>query len=296
MTRVAAGWIADYRRLLKGPELEEPCDVWLYRPVAYGIVKLLAPTRIIPDQVTVFNLLPGLASAACFWQGTPAACQAGAGLLLATNVLDCVDGMLARVRGAGSATGHILDGLTDYVIQTAVFVALLHGVAARDGEIWRTLAYGVPAGLVYAWWCARVDLLRSEWLARVHGRRRDPRGELEALQREAEQWRREGRRPFDRLLVAAYGVYLRLWQRGEAAPRTATGGASPESWRERMRPVLRLAVLMGPSTHVTLIAAAGFLGHPEYYLWTGLVVGVTWGLLVSAVQAARERTTRSRVA
>jgi len=294
--RAASGWIADYRSLLKGPELEEPCDVWLYRPAAYGIVKLVAPTRITPNQITVFNLLPGLASAACFWQGTPAACQAGAALLLATNVLDCVDGMLARVRGAGSTTGHILDGLTDYVIQTAVFVALLHGVAARDGQVWRTLSYGVPAGLVYAWWCARVDLLRSEWLARVHGRRRDPRGELAALRLEAEQWRREGRRRFDRLLVAAYGLYLRLWQRGETLPPAAVAGESPAAWRWTMRPVLRLAVLMGPSTHVTLIAVAGFLGHPEYYLWAGLVAGATWGLFVSAVQAIRERTARPGVA
>ena len=290
MNGTAGGWLADYRRMLKGPELEEPCDVWLYRPVAFGLVKLLAPTRITPNQVTVFNVLPGLASAAFFWQGTPAACQAGAGLLLATNVLDCVDGMLARVRGAGSATGHILDGLTDYIIQTSVFVALLHGVAARDGQVWRTLSYGVPAGLVYAWWCARVDLLRSEWLARVHGRRRDPRAELAALRLESEQWRREGRRPFDRALVAAYGAYLGLWHRRDAPPPAA--GALPAAWQRAKRPVLRLAVLMGPSTHVTLIAAAGLLGRPEYYLWTGLVAGAAWGLLVTAVDAARGRALR----
>lgn len=296
MTRAATGWLTDYRRLLKGPELEEPCDVWLYRPVAFGIVKLLAPTRVTPNQVTIFNVLPGLAAAAFFWQGTPAACRIGAGLLLATNVLDCVDGMLARVRGAGSATGHILDGLTDYVIQTAVFVALLHGIAAREGQPWRVLSYGVPAGLVYAWWCARVDLLRSEWLARVHGRRRDPQAELAALRREAEQWRREGRRRFDRVLVAAYGAYLRLWQRGGAPQAPADAGAPAAVWQQAKRPVLRLAVLMGPSTHVTLIAAAGLLGRPEYYLWTGLVAGAAWGLLVTAVDASRGRALRARAA
>jgi phosphatidylglycerophosphate synthase len=287
-------WLADYRRMLKGPELEEPFDVWVYRPLAYVIVKLIAPTRITPDHVTGFNLLPGLAAAACYWQGTPGAYLAGACLLFVTNVLDCVDGMLARVRGAGSATGYILDGLADYLIQTALWVALLRGIAVRDGDVWRTLAYGVPAGLVFAWWCARVDLLRGEWLARVHGRRRDPHIELEGLRLEAEAWRQEGRRRFDRLLVAAFGVYVRLWYRAGTPANEPAAREPLEAWIRRRRPILRMAVLMGPSTHITLIVIAGLLGRPQWYLWTALALGIAWSTFVLGLQAVREPVARPR--
>ncbi|MBK8166840.1 MAG: CDP-alcohol phosphatidyltransferase family protein [bacterium] len=296
MNAVVGRWLADYRRMLKGPELEEPFDVWVYRPLAFVIVKLLAPTRVTPDHITSFSLLPGLAAAACYWQGTPRAYLAGAVLLFATNVLDCVDGMLARVRGAGSATGYILDGLADYVIQTTLWIALLHGVAIREGDMWQTLAYGVPAGLVFAWWCARVDLLRGEWLARVHGRRRDPHVELESLRLEAARWREEGRRRFDRLLVAAFGVYVRLWYRAGKPTTESATRESVEAWMRRRRPVLRLAVLLGPSTHVTLIVISGLLGRPQWYLWAALVLGLTWGAVVLGLQAAREPAIRTRSA
>ncbi len=289
MTSWAGRWLADFRRMLKGPELEEPFDVWLYRPLAYLLVKAIAPTPITPNQVTAFNLLPGLAAAWCYWQGTPGGYLAGAVLLFATNVIDCVDGMLARVRGAGTVTGYILDGLADYIIQVSLFVALLHGVAVTEGDPWLSLACGVPAGLVFAWWCARLDLLRGEWLARVHGRRRDPHAELAALRREAEQWRRQGGHHLERALVGAFGIYVRLWYRGgDSDPATADNEPLAE-WMCRKRPVLRLAVLMGPSTHITLIVIAGLLSRPLWYLWTALVLGAFWGAMVLGLQAVRER-------
>jgi hypothetical protein len=95
--------------------------------------------------------------------------------------------------------------------------------------------------------------------------------------------------------VAAYGLYLRLWQPGAPAPR-ADGGVVPANWQGAKRPVLRLAVLMGPSTHVTLIAVAGLLGRPEYYLWTGLVAGTVWGLFVTSVDVWRGRALRAGAA
>lgn len=295
MTTWAGRWLADYRRMLKGPELEEPFDVFLYRPLAYVVVKAVAPTRITPNQVTAFNLLPGLAAAWFYWQGTPEAYLIGAVLLFATNVIDCVDGMLARVRGAGSVTGYILDGLADYVIQTALFIALLHGVAVRQGDPQFSLLCGIPAGLTFAWWCARLDLLRGKWLARVHGRRRDPHGELVTLREQAEQWRRDGGHYLERGLVRVFALYVRLWYSGSSDQPSAADQEPLADWARRKRLVLRLAVLMGPSTHITLIVIAGLVVRPEWYLWTALVFGAAWGTLVMGLQAVRERAAMTRL-
>jgi hypothetical protein len=46
---------------------------------------------------------------------------------------------------------------------------------------------------------------------------------------------------------------------------------------------------MGTTMHLSLIIASGFAGHPEWYVWTALVFGTTWGLLVLAASAASDR-------
>jgi hypothetical protein len=286
---VPAAWLDEYRRMLKGPELEEPLDVFVYRPLAFMIVKALAPTRVTPNQVTVGNLLPGLAAACFFWQGTGNGLMIGAVLLFMVNVIDCVDGMLARVRGAGSMTGHILDGLADYTIQSAVLIALLHGIAVRSGDPVFTWVWGVPAGVSVAWWSSRLDRLRSEWLEHVHGRRRDPHQELGELQEQAITWRRQGIRHADRALVVIYAVYVRLWYSGSGDRLVSSTNEPVAVWIGRRRPMMRLAVLFGTSTHLTLIIATALAGRPEWYFRIALIAGTGWGLMVLGLRAAGDR-------
>jgi len=284
-----SGWLDEYRRMLKGPELEEPLDVFVYRPPAFLIVKLLAPTRVTPNQVTAAHLLPGLAAAAAFWQGTGSGLLVGAALLFTVNVVDCVDGMLARVRGSGSLTGYILDGLADYVIQSAVIIALLHGIAVRSGDPVFSWVWGVPAGLSVAWWCSRLDRLRNEWVEHVHGRRRDPHRELAELQEQAAVWRGQGSRRLDRALVGVFALYVRLWYSGSADRPAGKVDEPLADWMGRRRAVMRLAVLFGSSTHLTLIIAAALAGRPEWYFRFALVVGTGWGLMVLGLRAAGDR-------
>lgn len=284
-----SAWTDQYRAMLKAPEIEEPFDLLVYRPLAFGLVKSIARSRITPNQVTVASLVPGLASAWCFWQGEPAYYAAGAGLLFLTNVLDCADGMLARVQGAGSLTGYILDGLADYTIQVTLFICLLHGLAAQTGDAWFSWTVGVPAGISVAWWCARVDRFRNEWLERAHGRRRNLRQELQDLQAQASTWRVAGSHRRDRLLIAIYSAYVRLWYSVPAWWRPRPPDEPLAQWMRRREPIMRLAILMGPTMHLSLIVVAGTAGHPEWYVWTALVFGTSWGLLVLALGAASDR-------
>jgi phosphatidylglycerophosphate synthase len=283
--------LQEYRGMLKALELEEPLDVVLYRPLAFLLVKVLALGRITPNQVTLAALVPGLASAWCFWQGTPAGYLAGAILLFVTNVLDCADGMLARVRGTSSLTGYILDGLVDYIIQVTLIVSLLHGLAVQLGDPRFSWLVGVPAGLSFAWWSAMVDRLRNEWLERVHGHRRDPHHELAELQAEAAVWSRENTHHGDRLLVWFFMLYVRLWYTAPRKLQLFESDEPPLLWRQRRQHLLRMAVLMGPTMHLTLIMVAGVLGRPDWYLWTALVFGTAWGLTVLLLRAIVDRTT-----
>lgn len=276
--------------MLKALELEEPLDVVLYRPLAFLLVKVLALGRITPNQITLAALVPGFAAAWCFWQGTPAGYLAGAILLFVTNVLDCADGMLARVRGTSSLTGYILDGLVDYAIQGTLFVCLLHGLAVQLDDPLFSWLIGVPAGLSFAWWSAMVDRFRNEWLERVHGRRRDPHRELAELQAAAAVWRRENSHHGDRLLVWFFMLYVRLWYTAPHKLQLFESDEPPMLWRQRRQHLLRMAVLMGPTMHLTLIMIAGVLGRPDWYIWTALVFGTGWGLSILLLRAIVDRS------
>jgi hypothetical protein len=289
------GWATQYRQMLKAPEIEEPLDLLVYRPLAFGLVKSLARTRITPNQITMGSLVPGLASAWCFWQGRPSLYAVGAGLLFLANILDCADGMLARMKGTGSLTGYILDGLADYIILTALIAGLLHGLAVQTGDARFSWVFGAPAAMSLAWWCARVDRFRNEWLERVYGRRRDLRQELQDLRAQAAQWRREGSHRAERALVGLYGVYVRFWYSTPAWWRPRPTNEPLASWKRRREPVMRFAVFMGPTMHLSLIITAGVVGHLQWYVWTALVFGTSWGLLVLGASAASDRLAGRRV-
>src|SRR5689334_8861443 len=87
---------------------------YVARPPAAVVVWALAKTPITPNQVTFLSAVVAAGAAAMF------ALLPGYGWLLAAAavfelsfVLDCVDGMLARLRKIASPLGHLLDFLMD---------------------------------------------------------------------------------------------------------------------------------------------------------------------------------------
>lgn len=279
----------EYRAMLKAPEVEEFLDLGLFRPLAFGLVRLLRPTPVTPNQLTLASLVLGVMSGACYWQGTAGWLLVGAGLLFLTNLVDCADGMLARVRGGGSLTGYLFDGLVDYTTNASVLIGMLHGlhvqgVAAR--WIWLV---GVPGGISYAWWCAMVDRFRNEWMERVYGRRRHPVLELAEL-REAAAAFAPGTHHWDRLLIGAYGVYVRLWySRCPSRAARACDRVAAADWRRACEPVMRAAVLLGPTLHLSLMMLAGAFHRPAWYFLFSLAFGTAWGLAVLAWREGVQR-------
>ena len=281
--------IDEYRKMLKATELEEGLDLVLYRPLAFGLVKLVQPTAITANQVTFVSLVMGLGSAACFWQGTPTFLVAGAALLFLTNLLDCADGMLARLRGTSSMTGYLFDGLVDYTTNTAVIVGMLHGIqvqAPSQAFLWLV---GVPGGLIYAWWCAMVDRFRNEWLEMVYGKRRDPQLELADLQRQAAEFPR-GTHRWDRILIGVYAFYVNAWY---SAPVSRGEGcedkAHLQEWKRVHKPIMQAAVFLGPTMQLTLMMIAGVIYRPAWYFWFSLVFVTVYGLSILAWRALAVR-------
>lgn len=161
---------ADIRPQARPRELQDPLNFYFYHPLAARLARLLRPTGISPNMVSVMSLVALIAAAFAFtglsW---PANALTGFAFMLAWHVVDGADGDLARMTGRASATGELVDGVCDYagnVLLYVVFAIMLddwigawawilasvagashivqtnHSETQRRLYLWR--AYGVP--------------------------------------------------------------------------------------------------------------------------------------------------------
>jgi phosphatidylglycerophosphate synthase len=127
------------------------------------VARRLAATRVTPNQVTTVSLGFGLAGAALFASGSPAAANAGACGYCLSALFDHVDGELARMTGRSSSFGHAYDRIADLIVKIAVFSGM--GIGLRSGSLggWAPVI-GILAGAAFV----SIFALRSE-LARRRG-------------------------------------------------------------------------------------------------------------------------------
>lgn len=117
-----------YARTLKDPGAEELADLYLHRPLAYLLLRPLehAAWRPTPNQFTLAGGAIGLVGAGLILVAPVGSWlwPAAALLMFFANILDCVDGMLARLTGQGSTRGMLLDGMIDFIIGVAFWLAM----------------------------------------------------------------------------------------------------------------------------------------------------------------------------
>ncbi|MBI0294038.1 CDP-alcohol phosphatidyltransferase family protein [Streptomyces sp. PRKS01-29] len=113
-------------------------------PYSRYLARWCARRGLTPNQVTTASLLTALIAAACAATGTrPGFVSAGV-LLIASFVLDCTDGQLARYSLQYSTLGAWLDATFDRAKEYAYYAGLALGAARADGggdDVW-ALALG----------------------------------------------------------------------------------------------------------------------------------------------------------
>jgi len=111
---------------LKAFEIENFFDRIAYRPIGYHIAVRLRSTRITPNMITVMSIFVGMTAGWLFYYENIWINLAGIAVLICANILDCVDGQLARLTGMKSKVGRILDGVAGdlWFVSIYVFLAL----------------------------------------------------------------------------------------------------------------------------------------------------------------------------
>ncbi|CAM5539411.1 hypothetical protein SPURM210S_04745 [Streptomyces purpurascens] len=112
-------------------------------PYSRYIARWCARRGLTPNQVTTASLITALIAAACAATGTRGGFVAAGVLLIASFVLDCVDGQIARYSLQYSTLGAWLDATFDRAKEYAYYAGLALGAARGGGhdDVW-ALALG----------------------------------------------------------------------------------------------------------------------------------------------------------
>jgi phosphatidylglycerophosphate synthase len=113
----------------------------LVSPYSRYLARWCARRGLTPNQVTTASLVVALIAAGCAATGTRGGFVAAGALLLASFVLDCTDGQLARYSLQYSTLGAWLDATFDRAKEYAYYAGLALGAARGGDDVW-ALALG----------------------------------------------------------------------------------------------------------------------------------------------------------
>lgn len=157
------GPVAIYRATKKKRDIF--WNVYICRPPAALVVYLLQASRVTPNQVTLSAV--GVAALAAAGLVLMPGYVGGLLAILVfqiSYVLDCTDGMLARLRGTQSATGHLLDFLMDELKAFMILAAVAVRLHQEHGDV-RFLFLGIGGLVCLASGVAMTTFLRRPEIA-----------------------------------------------------------------------------------------------------------------------------------
>ncbi len=168
--REAHSWKRDYERYL-------PVSRFFFRPVGFLITWLAIRVGFTSEAVSWLSGVGGLAGCVFLVIGQPRYLTVGIGLLFLFNLLNCVDGSIARTMKTENPHGRFLDSICGYVVDL-IFWGVIGLMAfhhrslllwpdgfGHGGIFWLLLGVTTSYLFVYLGYIERTfdELLRPYW-------------------------------------------------------------------------------------------------------------------------------------
>ncbi len=143
-------------------------STFVLRRASKPLTALALRLHLTPNQVSVFSLGVGLVAALSFATGSWWGLLAGAVLMQASLIIDCVDGEVARFTRSFSDLGAWIDASTDRIKEYAAYAGLAAGSMRTGHDIWLLAALVMIMQTVrhvgdYDF--SRVQRIRESWVA-----------------------------------------------------------------------------------------------------------------------------------
>lgn len=265
-------WLSEYKSSLKNIHAEEFLDVYLYRPIAFIFVKSFYSLPLTPNNYSFASFTSGIVAAYYFYHGQFAL---GAFFFFFFAVLDCCDGMQARMKKNGSEFGRFVDGLVDYVCNIACYFALALGVSKfmpMTGSIptsWLIIAAGVSKALH----SITYDHFLMEYLSYDRGDGGFVQRELEDIREKIRQVKADPNGSKRRHFIL--WIYL-----GFSSLQAGNEGRvlkfNSKEYVERNFKAIQFWGLIGPAWHITFLVAAFLFNAPVILFAYSIVFANIW--------------------
>ena len=289
---------SDARKLPKAAQFIDASDY--ARPLAIWIARLLRDTPMRAAHVTLVWTVIGLASAFCYAQGRYELALLGALLVQIKNILDAVDGSLARLQNRPSPIGRFLDSICDAVIAAALWAGLAAAIAHH-----RPAIYAIVLATTSLVLCLLQCSVYNYYYVRYRTRRGgDTTSRINEQLTEKDKDRYRNRPRAMALLRSLVWIYTWIYQwqdvivhridRWAVDPLVASGRTGEADLLRDDHRLLTAVSVLGPGLTILLLDVFTLAGYRhlgvmvELFLWTVALGGTlyTAAIFVGLRQAA----------
>jgi hypothetical protein len=274
-------WITEYKKSLKNLHAEEPLDVYFYRPLAFIIVKTFYAFPLTPNHYSFLALLSGITSGFYFLKGTTEGMQWGAFYFLLFAILDCCDGMVARLKKNGSEFGRLIDGVVDYTVNVIVYTTLAIGLKKQvTTDLLQPWMLVIAAGVSKALHSITYDHYLNEYLSYEKGNSGFVLNEIDDLKKKLEKHKSEGA---SLLRITALKLYLgySVLQAGKIEKALVY---NPSMYCQKNLLALRLWSFVGPAVHIAFLILAFLFKAPAVLFSYAIIFGNLWLIVMFLFQ------------
>ncbi|MCP5106123.1 MAG: CDP-alcohol phosphatidyltransferase family protein [bacterium] len=271
----------EYKASLKDTAVEEVVDLYFFRPIAFVIVKLIYRLPITPNQISVLSIILGFVSGVFYALGDKKSFFY-AGLFYAlSHLLDCCDGMIARLKKNGTPIGRIIDGWADYITSVAVYLGLLIGLNNGAFQLpvspWLLM---IPASLSLLFHCMIVDYYRHEFMAHALGKANSIREDMAFFTEELERLNKNRGKYLEKIMIIFYLGYSKLQMNKNPVQKKYPR----EHYYNSNKWLLLLWNWIGAATHIFVLVLASFLYEPAIFFYYIIGLANVWMFLLAVIQ------------
>jgi len=278
-------WLQEYKSSLKLIEVEEVLDLFFYRPLAFVFVKTIYKTNLTPNQITTIALIVGMIGGVFYFFNTHIAITIGAILLIIYDVLDCSDGMVARLKKNGTFFGRILDGIADYFVTVTVYLGIGFGFASNSGNplfYWMLLGLAGASNIIHA---ITLDYYRNKFLDFAFHRNSTLGENLDEFELELAKIKKNGGKYFQRIIIWIYLKYSALQVNASSKnTKISKPNYNKEDYLKKNKQIIHFWTYLGPTTELTLIIITSFFNRLDLFMWTMIVIANFYALTLLIIQ------------
>jgi phosphatidylglycerophosphate synthase len=282
----------EYKSSLKDIAVEEAVDLFIFRPIAFLIVKAIYRLPITPNQISLLSMTVGIASGVFFAFGSHESFIYGALLYFLAHVLDCCDGMIARLKKCGTPIGRIVDGWTDYVVGFAVYIGFLIGLSNSTLSLpMAPLAMMIPASISLIIHSMMVDYYRHEFLAHGLGKATSIEDDRRTFSNYLKTLKKEKRNYLEILLITFYLGYTGIQTKKEKKIKEYP----QDLYYHSNRRLVFLWNWIGAATHIFMFILGALLYEPMIFFVYIIGLSNIWMLGMIVIQVRTNRRIMAKV-